>query len=69
LPMCDMCSEEYPYMDEIKHPTCKACLYNNKLKSTDNPSTLPPLKYCNNGFGMNLGSKDVTMCGGCRQKS
>ncbi|EGG01543.1 uncharacterized protein MELLADRAFT_66988 [Melampsora larici-populina 98AG31] len=56
-------------MDQTKHPTCEACLYNNKLASTDNPSALPPLKYCKDGCEIKSGSKAGTMCGGCRRKS
>ncbi|KAH9809778.1 hypothetical protein DFH28DRAFT_1186098 [Melampsora americana] len=68
IPMCDTCAEEYPYMDSATHPTCGACLYDDAIKSTNDPSAVPPLKYCKDGCGIQLGRKAGTMCGGCKRK-
>ncbi|KAH9820571.1 hypothetical protein DFH28DRAFT_1218055 [Melampsora americana] len=68
IPMCDTCAEEFPYMDSAIHPTCGACLYDNAITSTDQPGTVPPLKYCKDGCGIPLGSKAGSMCGGCKRK-
>ncbi|KAH9818032.1 hypothetical protein DFH28DRAFT_1154143 [Melampsora americana] len=68
IPMCDTCAEEYPYMDSATHPTCGACLYDDAIKSTNDCSAIPPLKYCKDGCGIPLGQKAGTMCGGCKQK-
>lgn len=67
--MCDTCSEEYPYMDTLTHPTCGACLYDDMIKSTQDPSAVPPLKYCKDGCGIQLGRKAGTMCGGCKRRT
>ncbi|EGF96928.1 uncharacterized protein MELLADRAFT_91580 [Melampsora larici-populina 98AG31] len=69
IPMCDTCAEEYPYMDSTSHPTCEACLYDDAIKSTNDPSAVPPLKYCKDGCGIKLGRKAGTMCGGCKRKT
>ncbi|KAH9813990.1 hypothetical protein DFH28DRAFT_329745 [Melampsora americana] len=69
IPMCDTCAEEYPYMDSATHPTCGACLYDDTIKSTNDPSAIPPLKYCKDGCGIQLGRKAGMMCGGCKRKS
>ncbi|KAH9818033.1 hypothetical protein DFH28DRAFT_1154150 [Melampsora americana] len=68
IPMCDTCAEEYPYMDSAAHLTCGACLYDDAVKSTDDPSVVPPLKYCKDGCGIQLGQKAGTMCRGCKRK-
>ncbi|EGG03054.1 uncharacterized protein MELLADRAFT_109618 [Melampsora larici-populina 98AG31] len=70
LPMCDTCTEEYPYMDPKTCPTCGACLHNNALNSAEDRSTVPPLKYCKDGCGMTLPAKfHEGMCRPCQRKT
>ncbi|EGG04061.1 uncharacterized protein MELLADRAFT_65057 [Melampsora larici-populina 98AG31] len=69
LPMCDTCTEEYPYMDTKTLPTCGACLHDNALDSAEDRSTVPPLNYCKDGCGMTLPAKfHEGMCRPCQRK-
>ncbi|KAH9817158.1 hypothetical protein DFH28DRAFT_1156973 [Melampsora americana] len=56
-------------MDSATNPTCGACLYDDAIKSTNEPGAVPPLKYCKDGCGIPLGRKAGTMCGGCKRKN
>ncbi|EGF98964.1 uncharacterized protein MELLADRAFT_113123 [Melampsora larici-populina 98AG31] len=69
FPTCITCTEEYPFMDTITHPICGSCLYNDKLETASDPDSIPPLKFCKDGCGIQLGRYATDMCGPCKQKS
>ncbi|KAH9818487.1 hypothetical protein DFH28DRAFT_115631 [Melampsora americana] len=69
IPTCIACTEEYPFMNTIKHPICGLCEYNDLLKSASNLDSIPPLKYCKDGCGMTLPRNATDMCRPCQRKS